>query len=418
MKIAMIVHDFPCISETFILSQITGMVSRGHEVHIYADGRGETSNIETAIENGASAGTRTFFWNEGEWGIPLNKFLRLIKAFGIARKMGFKGMLVLLPSFNFIKYGKAAATLSLFYESAAFMRNGPYHIVHGHFGQNGLKAIALKDVGVIKGKVITTFYGFDISEYVKLHGSSIYDSLFSQGDRFVAISESMRDQLLRLGCRKDKIIVHRLGVDMSRFTFDPGQTKTSAKLRLLTIGRFVEKKGIEFGIRAVALAVKKYPLLTYHIVGDGELKDEITQLIAQLNVGKHIKLMGWRSPEEVTQLMGESDIFLAPSVTSINGDQEGTPTVIIEALARGLPVLSTNHAGIPELVQDGRSGFLVPERDPIVLAEKVEYLCKHPEKCLEMSRVGRDWVERHHDIEMLNNQLVVNYERLLQEEIS
>ena len=112
--------------------------------------------------------------------------------------------------------------------------------------------------------------------------------------------------------------------------------------------------------------------------------------------------------------MGEADVFLAPSVTSNNGDQEGTPTVIIEALARGFPVLSTLHSGIPELVQGGRSGFLVPERDSAALAGKLECLCKHPEKCCEMGKAGRDWVERLFDINKLNNQLVSIYERSLQ----
>ena len=146
------------------------------------------------------------------------------------------------------------------------------------------------------------------------------------------------------------------------------------------------------------------------------MRNELTQLIAQLNVGGHVQLLGWRAQEEVTKLMEDADIFLAPSVMSENGDQEGTPTVIMEALARGLPVLSTLHSGIPEVVQDGESGFLVPERDTAALAEKLEYLAGHPEIWGEMGRTGRAWVEAHHDINKLNDRLIQLYERVWAEE--
>jgi colanic acid/amylovoran biosynthesis glycosyltransferase len=413
MKIAVMVDQFPCRSETFVLNQITGLIDRGHVVHVYANTRGEIPNFQADIEK-YNLGGKVFYFQHGESKIPTNKIVRLVKMISVFHEFGARDAWNLFRTLNVVKYGMAAVSLSIFYQAAVLMRNGPYDIVHGHFGQNGNIAAALKDGGVIKGKVITTFYGYDISEYVQQNGSNVYDFLFSHGDLFVAISENMRDQLLQLGCRNDKIVVHRLGVDLSRFTFDPYKTMSSTKLRVLTIGRFVEKKGLEFGIRAVAQAVKKYPKITYKIVGDGELRDEMTQLIARLNVNKHIELLGWRTPEEVAQLMGEADVFLAPSVTSNNGDQEGTPTVIIEALARGLPVLSTLHSGIPELVQGGRSGFLVPERDSAALAGKLECLCKHPEKCCEMGKAGRDWVERLFDINKLNDQLVNLYDRLLQ----
>jgi colanic acid/amylovoran biosynthesis glycosyltransferase len=100
-------------------------------------------------------------------------------------------------------------------------------------------------------------------------------------------------------------------------------------------------------------------------------------------------------------------------VTTENGDQEGIPVALMEALSQGLPVLSTQHSGIPELVQDGKFGFLVPERDVDALAEKLEYLIEHPELWPKMGRAGRDYVARHHDINRLNDQLVNLYQRLL-----
>lgn len=136
-------------------------------------------------------------------------------------------------------------------------------------------------------------------------------------------------------------------------------------------------------------------------------------LITALNLERYVQLAGWRSQREVIKLMESSDIFLAPSVTALNGDQEGTPTVLIEALASGLPVVSTVHSGIPDVVKDGDSGFLVPERNWSALAERVQYLIQHPEVWDKMSRAGRAWVEEHHNIDQLNNRLVKLFENLL-----
>jgi len=117
--------------------------------------------------------------------------------------------------------------------------------------------------------------------------------------------------------------------------------------------------------------------------------------------------------EEIIELMKHTDVLIAPSVVSEDGDEEGIPVVLMEALAQGMPVLSTQHSGIPELVQDGESGFLVPERNVAALAEKLAYLVKHPEMWQKMGRTGREYVERYYDIDKLNDILVELYQRAL-----
>ncbi|MEN9223394.1 MAG: glycosyltransferase, partial [Thermostichus sp. BF3_bins_97] len=107
---------------------------------------------------------------------------------------------------------------------------------------------------------------------------------------------------------------------------------------------------------------------------------------------------------------------LAPSVTASDGNQDAPVNVLKEAMAMGLPVISTWHGGIPELVQEGVSGFLVPERDPQALAERLSYLIQHPQRWSEMGRAGRSFVERVFDLETLNDELVRQYQRILREE--
>ena len=125
--------------------------------------------------------------------------------------------------------------------------------------------------------------------------------------------------------------------------------------------------------------------------------------------------MGWKDQHEVIEILNEASIMLAPSITSKDGDREGIPVGLMEAMAVGLPVVSTYHSGIPELVKDGISGFLVPERDVDALAQKLGYLIENPDKWAEMGLAGREYVENFYDINKLNDQLVDTYQNLLKQ---
>jgi colanic acid/amylovoran biosynthesis glycosyltransferase len=164
--------------------------------------------------------------------------------------------------------------------------------------------------------------------------------------------------------------------------------------------------------------VKKFPYIEYGIVGDGPLRGEIEDLINELELKGHVRMYGWMKQEEIIELLKQSHVFLAPSVTSKEGDQEGIPVALMEAIAQGLPVLSTDHSGIPELVQDGTSGFLVPERDVEALANKLEYLVEHPEIWPELGKAGRDHVKKYYDIHKLNDRLVEIFQSLLESDNS
>ena len=207
--------------------------------------------------------------------------------------------------------------------------------------------------------------------------------------------------------------MHRMGIDTGKFCYLPRKPGKDGKVRLLTIARLIEKKGAQYAVQAVADVLKRHSNIEYNIVGDGPVKNTLEDLIEGLNIGNNVKLLGWRHQEEIIELMKHTDVLIAPSVVSGDGDEEGIPVVLMEALAQGMPVLSTQHSGIPELVQDGESGFLVPERNVEALADKLEILIKHPEIWSEMGRAGREYVERHYDIDKLNDKLVKLYQRVL-----
>ncbi len=416
MKIAVIVNRFPVISETFILNQILGAIERGHEVHIYP------LNLIKPSGNLAQMNQLVEKYNLKEQikyppTISKNYLWRLIKALRLFVTNLHRGSIFCLPLLNFLKYGQPAYSLWLFYEGISLLGGESYDIIHAQFGCLGAKAVLFRRLKIIKGKLITSFRGHDISKYIQEKGDRVYDDLFAKGDLFLANCEFFRQQAIKLGCNEDKIIVHGSGIDCDKFAFTTRYFLLDGKIRLATIGRLVEKKGIEYSIRSVAKLAETYPQIEYNIIGDGVLKTYFQQLIQELGVGHIINLLGAKQQSEVIETLKISHIFIAPSVTAQNGDRDAPINTLKEAMAMGLPVISTYHGGIPELVEDDVSGFLVPEKDSDAIAEKLSYLIQHPSRWEEMGKAGREKVLAKYDTNKLNDELVNIYQQLISPEV-
>lgn len=402
MKIAFLVNRFPVLSQTFILNQITGLMDRGHEVHIFSNSPEDTSETHEDVKK-YNLLKYTYYYL---YPFPGNKVSKL----GLIIKYCWKRPKAIFKVLRLRKQKKGEFE-KILCVAISFLDKGPYDIVHCHFGPNGLLAASLKSIGAIEGKIITAFHGYDISSYMIKHGDYAYKDLFLAGDLFLPISERWKNKLIELGCDEKKIIVHRMGIDMNKFVSSRCEQRNNGKIRLLSIGRLVEKKGMRYSIFAVAKLLKKYPDIEYTIAGDGPLKNDLENLIKELHGQDNIILVGWKRQSEIITLLRNSDIFIAPSVTGKDGDLEGIPVVLMESLAMGLPIISTQHSGIPELVEDGKTGFLVPEGDIDAISEKLEFLVKHPESWKVMRAAGRVYVEKYYNIDTLNDDLVEIYHR-------
>ena len=336
---------------------------------------------------------------------PKNKFFRVIKFIGLLGRY-WRTLPVLIRSLNVFRYGKDAASLELAYAAVPFLEHPPHDIVFCHFGPLGMHGLRLKQIGAAQGALVTVFHGYDMSSYLHTSGQAVYKDLFNAGDRFLPISDRWRNQLISLGCDPTKVFVHRMGISCDRFKFLTRILKPGCSVRVISVARLVEKKGIEYAIRAMA-KLKNHPTkIQYTVIGDGPLRRTLEELIDELGVHEHVELVGWRSQAEVIDWLQQAHLMLLPSVVAQSGDQEGVPVILMEAMATGLPILSTQHSGIPELVQDGVSGFLVPERDPDALADKLAYLMEHSDLWPTMGRAGRAYVEEHFNIDRLNDRLV------------
>ena len=406
MRIAFIVSTFPALSQTFILNQITGLIDRGHTVDIYAVQSDNNPRMHPDVIK-YNLLQHTYYFRK----LPAGGLQRKVKITGLILKYFYKKPRCLLKT-RLLSGRVKGSILKILCIGFPFLDKKPYDIIHCHFGPNGILGATLKEIGVFEGKLVTVFHGYDISSYLRKHGHAVYNSLFMKGDMFLPISERWKNRLIELGCSEQKIVVHRMGIDTGKFCYLPRKPVKDDKVRLLTVARLIEKKGVQYAVQAVADVLKRYSNIEYNIVGDGPAKNTLEGLIEELNVGNNVKLLGWRHQEEIIELMKHTDVFIAPSVVGGDGDEEGIPVVLMEALAQGMPVLSTQHSGIPELVQDGESGFLVPERNVEALADKLEFLIKHPEIWSEMGRKGRKHVERYFDIDKLNNRLVELYQLL------
>jgi len=290
-------------------------------------------------------------------------------------------------------------------------------LLHCHFGTRAHLAAALRSLGIIDVTIVTTFHGFDVSATIKHKGPDHYRLLFRFGALFLPVSEMWARKLCEVGCDPERIRVHHVGIDcaLNEFRERRLDSRPNHPVKLISIGRLVEKKGHAHTLRAFARLRRDRPDLavTFEIVGEGDLKDALEKEASDLGLTDVVTFHGGLPHGETLAVLNEAAIFILPSVTSKDGDMEGIPVSLMEAMARGIPVISTYHSGIPELVQDGVSGLLVPERDDDALAKAIERMIDSAPTWPEIGRASRRIIEEEFDRRKLGRRLIEYYQDLL-----
>jgi len=277
------------------------------------------------------------------------------------------------------------------------LRRERIDLIHAHFGPTGFYHLDL--AATLKIPLITTFYGYDLFiKNVIQQKKSDYARLFKEGDYFLIEGPFEREQLIALGCPEEKIRIQRIAIDLEKYTFRPPSWDGKRPIRLLFIGRFVEKKGLEYALRALA-QIRKNRAFEFRIIGGGKLEESLKRLAADLGFGEEIVWLGMQSHKRVIEEMQSCDILVQPSVTATDGDSEGgSLTVIIEAQACGLPVIATTTADIPDTTIQNESALLSPERDIESLAKNIKHLLERPDIWAQMGSRGRKHMEIFHDV--------------------
>jgi colanic acid/amylovoran biosynthesis glycosyltransferase len=411
MKIAFIVGQFPALSETFVLNQITGLIDRGHDVEVFAGRPGRDAAMHQEVQRYGLRERVEYFAP-----VPTGVIARAGIALGLCARYVAKAPRAVMESLNAARYRHFALSCRLPYLLPGLVeRPRRYDIVHCHFGGNGLRAVFLRDAALLRGKIVTTFHGADVSVAARRYGHRVYDRLFAVGDLFLPISERWRNELLTLGAPPERTLVHHMGIDVKLLERIERRPTDLLERRLLSVCRLAEKKGIEYALRAFAQLGDLKAVTRYDIVGDGPLARSLQDLARDLGISERVTFHGPKTREEVLGFLGKADIFVQPSVTAANGDQEGIPVSLMEAMATGLPVVSTLHSGIPELVEADVAGVLIPERNVALLADAIRKLLTAPELCRNMGEAGRAHVQREYAIDGLNHRLEVMYDSILSE---
>lgn len=288
-------------------------------------------------------------------------------------------------------------------------------LIHAHFGEAGIASLALRQRANLP--LITSFHGRDVAKpAAHAYGPRLYRQLFREGAAFIVVSTAMRAQLSALGAPAARVHLIRTGVALPDITFAPRIWPADGCVRLLTCGRLVEKKGTRYAIEALARVSTRYPGIHLTVIGDGPLRPALERQAAAAGIAGHISFLGSQPFPRVLAEMHASHLFLLPCVTAVDGDQEGVPVVLMEAQAAGLPILASRHAGIPEVVRDGISGYLAAERDSTHLAALLTELLDHPERWPAQGAAGRAHIVAEFDLDRAAADLEALYDRIAAEQ--
>jgi len=370
MRVIIFTYYFPKIAETFILNRITRLIDSGVDVRIFAL---KNPSIVKAKED---ISLETIFHPD----VVKYRLMDLVTYF--PKKPN--------GEMDFMKIKSAVKNFN----------PDVVHIQWGNLGEelfSGMNFVAPTSVSFHSCITPTTWN-------IKNSG---FSKVFEKATIVLPVSNFIKNGLIGMGCDSNKIIVHHMGVDTELFAPLDGIEKQTVEI--LSVGSFIEKKGFQDALEAIGLLSENNITVKYKLIGEGPLKSDYVKIIEKYNLIKNVAFTGKLTQDKVIEEYQKADIYLHPSVTSSQGDDEGIPTAIMEAQSCGLPVVSTLHTGIPELVKDNITGFLSNEHDCSQIAKSIETLVSNKELRKRMGSKGREVVLTCFDVNKLNKEMIDIY---------
>jgi len=316
-KVAFVVGTFPVISETFIIDQIGDLRDLGLDIEVYTFRDGSTENVSDRYVNDKM----------GEMvhslAMPKNYLKRFIKAIPKFTRILFANPLAAFRTLNIFKYGSLSYSLQLIFWVEPFIGLDA-DLVHCHFGTIANHFLTIKEVLGLKQPFVTTFYGYDISQVTKQKGERYYDLLKQESALFFSMSENMKERMVEQGFDASAIEVLPISVDVASFPFSRRALKENETVEILSVGRFVEKKGFDDLLKALVIVKErsKRKFMCHIIGGPKDKEKELRELAEQLGVSGVVEWKGYVKKEEIVEYLMKMHLYVQASKTAANGDME------------------------------------------------------------------------------------------------
>ncbi len=286
-----------------------------------------------------------------------------------------------------------------------------YDIIYCLSGAAGKRFIKYKDDFLSDAKLVVRLVGPEL-----VNGKNINKSLVSQIDLFLTDSDYMRYKAVMLGYDQKKVIVHYDGINHVRFPFRIFLLQPDEVIKLVSICPLREISGVKYAIKAIASGfIKQYPdkKIQYTIIGEGSNNKRLKKMVQDLKLKHIVKIIDSMSEKFIDKVLHDSHVLILPCITTGKGAQEGVPDILKIAMAKGVIVIGTRSGGIPELIENGTTGFLAPERNINRLSYVLRHVCRHVEKWPSIVLAAKEKVLDMFDYKKTNDILLKIFSILL-----
>ena len=404
VPIAYIAQSFPHLTATFIYREVCALRDIGLNIVTFAVWKPDTSKLS---EESKSLVDSSFYVFPISW----PKFLAAHLCFFFTRPIKYISTLLFVLTRRGERKKNRLRTFFHFCEAiylATDMKRQEIQHIHSHY------AINAASIALVISRMLDITFSFTV------HNTFFTDQIILKeklrAARFiVAISEYSRDFLLQLVPEedlKDKFHIVHCGVSPDRF-LPPTRKATSQPPLIFSIAQLTERKGMPVLVKACRILNERGYDFQCVIAGDGSQRPLLEQFITEYQLEDKVQLIGVVFQEQLASYLSRTDIFVLPCLTASNGDRDGIPVVLMEAMAMGIPCVSTYVSGIPELIQDGQNGLLVCEKDTIALADAVQRLLDDEALRVGLGKKGRQKVLREFNIKKSATQLAALFEEYL-----
>jgi len=400
MKILVVADQFPTVSETFILNHITSLLDEGHRVNITARKTLIDENVHPNFHR-YQLMEKTFYYE-----IPENYLNRLIKASQLImnrRQKPFK-----ISEFNPFYNGLGVLSLQHIFRRAALPEER-FDLIHVHYSTLAISCLPLKVF--YQAPIVISFHGCFLQRFKKI-SPIIFYHLFKNVDGFISNSSFTEKWMVQNGCPPNKI--RRIPViALEDEVEDSRKILNQEELKLLSVARLIEAKGIQFCLNAVKKLLNSGYKLKYVVVGDGPYRNYLEILSDKLGLKGIVEFTGYLNQDEVQNRYKESDIFVIPSTQAKNGWIETQGLVVQEAQRHGLVVVGSDIGGIPDGLNWGKAGMLFKPENSDDLVVKLKFLIDHKDTARDIARKGMEYYSKHFNKNLLVHKTISFYESIL-----